>query len=147
MAALLAKYLGAKYAMVLVNNENYIDLIDSSDIDAAFSPQAITIETVLSKIRNTHMVRMHHLQNEEVEAIEFIVEGTHKTSAIIGRPLSDIEFPPCCILAAVVRNKKLYFSHPKLRLSSKDHVIFLVLKHEYIHQLEEFFAVNLTFMS
>ena len=82
----------------------------STGVDAAFSPQAITIETVLSKIRNTHMVRMHHLQNEEVEAIEFIVEGTHKTSAIIGRPLSDIEFPPCCILAAVVRNKKLYFS-------------------------------------
>ena len=147
MASLQAKYLGAKYAMALVNHENYIDLIDDSVIDTALSPQTITIGTILSKIRHGNMVRVHRLQEEEAEAIELVVEGSDTTSAIIGRPISEIELPPGCIVAGVVRNKKLHFAQSNLLLAPQDHVILLLLQQKYIHQLETLFAINLTFMS
>lgn len=147
MSSLQAKYLGAKYAMALVNHENYIDLIDDSVIDIALSPQTITIGSILSKIRHGNMIRVHRLQEEEAEAIEIIVEGTDKISAIIGRPISEIELPPHCILAGVVRDKKLHFAQSNLLLASQDHVIVLVLQKKYIHQLEALFSINLTFMS
>ena len=147
MASLQAKYLGAKYAMALVNHENYIDLIDDSVIDTALSPQTITIGSILSKIRHGNMVRVHRLQEEEAEAIELVVEGSDTTSAIIGRPISEIELPPGCIVAGVVRNKKLHFAQSNLLLAPQDHVVLLLLQQKYIHQLEALFAVNLTFMS
>ena len=147
MASLQAKYLGAKYAMALVNHENYIDLIDDSVIDTALSPQTITIGSILSKIHHGTMLRVHRLQEEEAEAVEIIVEGTDKTSAIIGRPISEIELPPHCILAGVVRDKKLHFAQSNMILAPKDHVIVLVLQQKYLRNLEALFAINLTFMS
>lgn len=147
MASLQAKYLGAKYAMALVNHENYIDLIDDSVIDAALSPQTITLGSILSKVRHGNMIKVHRLQEEEAEAIEIIVEGTEQSSAVIGRPISEIEFPPGCIVAGVVRGKKLYFSNSNLVVAADDHVILLLLQQKYIHQLEALFEINLTFMS
>ncbi len=147
MASLQAKYLGAKYAMALVNHENYIDLIEDSVIDAALSPSTITIGNILSKIRHSNMIKVHRLQEEEVEAVELIVEGTEQTSAIIGRPLSEIELPPHCIIAGVVRGKKLHLVKSNVALAAQDHVILLLLEKKHIHQLEALFAVNLTFMS
>lgn len=147
MASLQAKYLGVKYAMALVNHENYLDLIEDSVIDASLSPQAITIGNILSKIRHDTVVKIHSLQTEAVEAIEFKIEGTEQTSAIIGRPISEIEFPPQCIVAGILRGKRLYFSQSNLALASGDHLILLLLEKQYIHQLEALFEINLTFMS
>lgn len=147
MASLQAKNLGAKYAITLVNQENYLDLIDDSIIDAALSPQAITIGTILSIIRQGNTVKVHRLQEAEAEAIELIVTGTEKSSSVIGRPIFDIEFPPSCIVAGVVRGKKLYFGKSNLVLAAKDRIILLLLEKKYIHQLEDLLEVNLTFMS
>jgi trk system potassium uptake protein TrkA len=147
LASLQAKHLGAKYTIALFNNENYIDLIDNSVIDTSLSPHSITIGTILSKIRHSNMVKIHCLETEEAEAIELIIEGTNKNSAVIGRLISEIELPPDCILAGVVRNNIIYGVQSKLHLANHDHVIILVLKQKYIHQLEDLFAVNLTFMS
>lgn len=147
MASMQAKYLGAKYAMALVNHENYLDLIDDSVIDAALSPQTITLGSILSKVRHSNMIKVHRLQEEEAEAIEIIVEGTEHTSAVIGRPISEIEFPSQCIVAGVVRGKNLYFANSNVVLETGDHVILLLLQQKYIHQLESLFEVNLTFMS
>lgn len=146
MASLQAKYLGAKYAMALVNHENYFDLIEDSVIDTALSPHTITIGHILGKIRHGNMIKVHRLQEEEVEAVELIVEGTEQTSSIIGRPITEIEFPPHCIVAGVVRGKKLHLIKSNLVLAAEDHVILLLLDKKYIHQLEALFTVNLTFM-
>ncbi len=147
MGGLQAKYLGVKYAMSLVNRESYIDLIEDSLIDYAISPQFITISSILSKIRRGNMIKVHRLQNAEAEAIELIVEGNEQTSAVIGRLISDIELPPHCIMAGVIRGKRLYFMSSKIILAPKDHVILLLLDKKYLHQLESLFQVNLTFMS
>ncbi|HVT63389.1 MAG TPA: TrkA C-terminal domain-containing protein, partial [Legionellaceae bacterium] len=113
----------------------------------SLSPKSITLGSILSKIRRGNMIKVHRLQDEEAEAIELVVEGTDKTSAVIGRPISDIELPPHCIMACVVREKKLYFLESKLILAAGDHVILLLLDKKYIHQLEALFQVNLTLMS
>ena len=147
MASLQAKYLGAKYAMALVNHENYLDLIEDSVIDTYLSPHMITIGHILSKIRHGNMIKVHRLQEEEVEAIELMVEGTEQTSPIIGRLISEIEFPPHCIIAGVVRRKKLHLVKSNLVIAAQDRVIVLLLDKQYLHQLEDLFAVNLTFMS
>lgn len=147
MSSLQAKFLGARYAVALVNREGYVDLIEESLIDYALAPQNITIGSILSKLRRGNMVKVHRLQEQEIEAIELVIEGTRKTSAVIGRMVSDIEFPPHCLLLGVVRDRELHINTSKLKLMAKDHLILLLLKKKYIRQLEALFQVNLDFMS
>lgn len=147
MASLQAKYLGANYAMALVSHENYLDLIDGSGIDTALSPQNLTLSNILSQVRANNMIKVHRLQEEEAEAVELLVEGTERNSAVIGRPITDIELPAQCILAGIVRGKKLYFAPSNLVIAAKDRIIFLVLNQKCIRELEALFGVNLMFMS
>lgn len=147
MGCLQAKFLGARYAMALVNREGYVDLIEESLIDYALSPHTQMIGNILSKLKRGSMIKVHRLQEEEAEAIELIVEGTARTSAVVGRLVNDIEFPPHCILLGVLRGQTLHINMTKLKLMPKDHVILLLLKKKYIQQLEALFQVNLDFLS
>lgn len=146
MSCLQAKRLGVRHAMALVNRDAYVDLIEDSPIDYAISPHLITIGSILTKLRRGNMVKVHRLQHDETEAIELILHGDKQTSRVIGRHLNDIELPPTCSIAAIVRNNIVHISDPELILESKDHVILLLLKKRYIRQVESLFQVNLTFM-
>ena len=147
MGCLQAKSLGARYAMALVNREGYVDLIEESLIDFAISPEIITIGNILSKLKRGSMIKVHRLQKKEAEIIELIVEGTAKSSAVVGRLINDIEFPPDCVVMGVLRDNKLLINLQKIKLAHEDHLILLLLNKKYIHQLEALFQVNLDFLS
>ena len=147
MACLQAKSLGTRYTIALVNREGYADLVDESPIDYAVLPQIQTIGNILSKLKRGNMIKVHRLQEHEAEAIELVVEGTSKTSAVIGRFVNDIEFPPDCIVLGVLRGSTLHLNMAKLKIMPKDHVILLLLNKKYIQQLETLFQVNLDFLS
>ncbi|WP_131783558.1 Trk system potassium transporter TrkA [Legionella gresilensis] len=147
MSCLQAKRLGVRQAMALVNRHAYVELIKDSAIDQAISPQLITIGCILAKLRGGHMVKVHRLQNGEAEAIELITHGDHYTSHVVGRRLDEIEIPPSCIIAAIIRDNKPLLASPELIIESDDHVILLLLKRRYIRQLETLFQVTLTFMN
>ena len=147
MSCLQAKRLGARHAMALVNRNAYVDLIEDSTIDYAISPQLITIGSILTKLRRGSMVKVHRLQNDDAEAIELIINGDEQTSHVIGRRLNEINLPPSCFIAAIVRNNKVHLAHPEFLLTTADHVILLLLKKRYIRQVESLFQVNLSFMN
>ena len=93
------------------------------------------------------MIKVHRLQKKEAEIIELIVEGTAKSSAVVGRLINDIEFPPDCVVMGVLRDNKLLINLQKIKLAHEDHLILLLLNKKYIHQLEALFQVNLDFLS
>jgi trk system potassium uptake protein TrkA len=85
LSAMLAKRLGARKVMALVNKPSYADLIESGSIDIAISPQTITIGSLLAHVRRGDVVRVHSLRRGAAEALEAVVHGTDKTSRVIGR--------------------------------------------------------------
>ena len=143
MSCLQAKRLGARHALTLVNRKAYVDLIEESTIDQAVSPQLITIGSILTKLRRGNMIKVHRLQLDEAEAIELVISGDEHTSQVIGRRLDDIDLPPSCLIAAIVRGEKVYIADAELILAPGDHVILLVLKKRYVRQVESLFQVNL----
>lgn len=147
MSSLQAKYLGARNAMSLVNRDSFIELIDDSLIDAAISPQFITVTNILNTIKHDNVLKIHRLQENEAIAIEVLLVGNTKSSPLIGRPLVEVEWPQECIVVGLIRKKKLHFVTPNLHLANNDHLILIVWKRKYIHRVEAFFEVNLTFMS
>lgn len=145
MSCLQAKRLGTRHALALVNRNAYVDLINDSTIDHAISPQLITIGSILTKLRRGHMVKVNRLY-DEAEAIELVVNGTEQTSQVIGRSLREIDLPPACLIAAVMREQQLYIASPELILQADDHVILLVLKKRCIRQIESLFQVNFSYV-
>lgn len=145
MSCLQARRLGTRHVMALVNRSAYVDLIHDSHIDHAISPQLITIGSILTKLRRGHMVKVHRL-HDDAEAIELILHGDPSTSKVIGRKLKEIDCPPSCQIAAIVRGETVLIRNEELILESNDHVILLLLKKRYIRQVESLFQVSLSFV-
>ncbi|GGI83317.1 Trk system potassium transporter TrkA [Legionella impletisoli] len=145
MSCLQAKRLGTRHVMALVNRSTYVDLINDSNIDHAISPQRITIGSILTKLRRGNMVKVHRL-HEEAEAIELIIHGDETTSKVIGRTLDQIDLPPTCLIAAIVRGETVYIARSEITLQPEDHVILLLHKRRYVRQVESLFQVNLSFL-
>lgn len=76
MSTMLAKKMGTKYAIAIINSLSYVDLLDDIyAIDRAISPQKITIGVTQTYLRKGDMINIHSLYTGDFEAMEIIVHG------------------------------------------------------------------------
>ncbi len=144
MSSLLAKSLGAKKVIALVNNPAYVDLI-GSDIDIAISPQQATLGTILTHIRRGDVVKVHSLRRGAAEAIEAVAHGDESTSKVIGRPLGEINIPKGASIGALVRDEEVLIAHDDVVVKPQDHLILLLVDKTKISELEHLFQAPLSF--
>jgi trk system potassium uptake protein TrkA len=145
MASLLAKRLGARKVFTLINNPDYVDLIQGGDIDVAISPQQTTIGSLLTHVRRGDVVNVHSLRRGAAEAIEAIAHGDHKSSKVVGKRLDEIALPPGATIGAIVRHNEVLIAHDHLRVQPDDHVILFLVDKTRVREIEKLFAVGLTF--
>ena len=107
MSALLAKRLGAKKAMVLIQRMAYINLIQGGTIDIAVSPQQATISALLGHVRKGDIKNVASLRHGTAEAIELVVHGDSTTSNVVGRQIGDLKLPVGAMIAAILRKMRL----------------------------------------
>src|SRR5690606_16730588 len=67
MASLLAKRLGARKVMTLINKGAYVDLVQGGMIDVAVSPQQATIGSLLTHVRRGDVVNVYSLRRGAAE--------------------------------------------------------------------------------
>lgn len=146
MSSLLAKNLGAKRVITIVNRSSYVDLLEGNKIDIVVSPHLITIGSILAHIRRGDVVAVHPLRRGTAEAIEVVAHGDQNTSAIVGRKISDIKWPAGCHFAALVRGEQVIMGHHSDEiLQDGDHVIFFVSRHRILKELEKLIQVKMGF--
>lgn len=149
MASLLAKRLGAKKVMTLINNTAYVDLIQGGDIDIAVSPQQATVGSLLSHVRSGDMVNVHALRRNAAEAIEVIVHGDINTSKVVGRTTDEIDLPEGATIGAILREsdkgKRVIIVHDDTVIENGDHVIVFLVDKRYTREVERLFQVGFTF--
>lgn len=147
LSAMLAKRLGARKAMSLINRPSYVDLVESSGIvDVAISPQQATIGTLLTYVRRGDVARVHSLRRGAAEAIEAVPHGDRKTSKVVGRRIEEINLPPGTTIGAIVRNDEVIICHHDTVIESEDHVILFLVDKQRIGEVERLFQVGITFM-
>ena len=144
LSSMLAKRLGARRVMCLINRPSYIDLVESS-IDIAISPQQVTIGALLTHIRRGDIVAVHALRRGSAEAIEVVVHGNYKTSRVVGRRLDEIKLPPSATIGALVRGDSILMSAAELVVQENDHIIMLVTDKRYMPAVEKLFQVGIQF--
>jgi len=142
---MLAKRLGARKVMALINNPAYVDLVQGGEIDIAISPQQVTIGSLLTHVRRGDIVNVHSLRRGAAEAIEAIAHGDKETSRVVGRSIGDIDLPEGTTIGAIVRNDQVMIAHDNIVIEANDHVILFVVDKRRIRDVERLFQVGLSF--
>ena len=145
LSAMLAKRLGARKVMSLINRASYVNLVQSDVIDVAISPQQATIGSLLTHIRRGDVVMVHSLRRGAAEAIEAVAHGDRNSSSVVGRAIEDIKLPRGTAIGAIVRGEEVIIAHHDSVIETDDHVILFLSDKSCIQEVERLFQVGVTF--
>ena len=145
MSAMLAKRMGAKKTMVLIQRSAYVDLVQGGEIDIAVSPQQATISALLTHVRRGDIVNVYSLRRGAAEAIEAIAHGDQNTSKVVGREIRDIKLPPGTTIGAIVRDDEVIIAHSDTVIEANDHVILFLVDKKFISDVEKLFQPSAFF--
>jgi len=145
MSSMLAKRLGARKVMALINNPAYVDLVQGGDIDIAISPQQATIGSLLTHVRRGDVANVHSLRRGAAEAIEAVAHGDERSSKVVGKAIGDIDLPEGTTIGAIVRKDQVLVAHDDIVVESDDHVVLFLIDKRRIQDVERLFQVGITF--
>jgi len=155
MSASLAKRMGARRTLSLINRRSYVDLVQGGPIDIAISPAQTSIGSLLAHVRRGDVVAVHSLRRGAAEALEIIAHGDAKSSKVVGRALQDISLPTGATIGALVRNVaaaeaqpnwQVIIPHHDTLIESNDRVIVFCTHRKLVKQVEHLFQVAFTFL-
>jgi len=146
LSAKLAKKLGAKRVMALVNRPAYLEHLEHPDINVVISPRVATIGSVLAHIRRGDVVAVHSLRRGRAEAIEAVAHGDASSSKVIGKGVREIAFPEGTGIGAIVRNSQVIIPDKETVIEAEDHVIVFMNDKSCIAEVESLFQVDVTFI-
>ena len=159
MACLLAKRLGVKRVVALINRKAYADLVQGTQIDIAISPAHAVIGELLAHVRRGDVESVHSLRRGAAEALEAVVRGDRRTSRMAGRRIGEIDLPSGAQIGAIVRGLhgsdgrnlsgasrvEVIIAHHDTLVESGDHVIAFAHGKTVVRDLEKLFQVNATY--
>jgi trk system potassium uptake protein TrkA len=142
---MLAKRLGARKVMCIVNRSEYVDLIHMGAIDIALSPHNITIGSLIGRLRRGDVVSVHSLRRGAAETMEIIARGDAKTSRVVGRRVDALTLPPGTTIGAILREDAVLIAHHDTQIAADDHVILFLTDKRHVRDIEQLFAVGFGF--
>ncbi len=144
LSAKLAKDLGAKKSIAIVNKLSYRKLV-SKEIDVVVSPEDVTIGSLLASVRTSDVVKVHSLGFGEAELFEIIIHGDEKTSKVVGKRISELDLPPGCKIGAIYRNNEVILAHEDTSIQSNDRLVIYLLHKKDFSKLAKLFQVGIGF--
>ena len=126
IASLLARKLGAKKVVALINRLNYLPMAQRLGINTTVSPRLAAVDRILQFVRKGRVLSVTTFREEEAEAIELIAaEG----SKYVGRSLREVRFPRGAIVGAIARpNGEVVVPRGEATIQAGDRVIFCTLE-------------------
>jgi len=149
LASMLAKRMGVRRAITLINRRAYAEMLQGSTIDIAISPAQAVIGELLMHVRRGAVAAVHSLRRGTAEALEGVAYGDASTSHLVGRRIDQLKLPPGARVGALVRGEDddahtLVPRHDTV-IESGDHVIIFLPHKRLVRQAEKLFQVRATF--
>jgi trk system potassium uptake protein TrkA len=149
MSAMLAKRMGAKRVLSLINRRAYADMMQGSTIDIAISPSQTVIGELLAHLRRGDVAAVHSLRRGAAEVLEGVARGDVKTSKLVGRKVEEIKLPKGARIGAIVRGEgrhsEVLMPHHNTVIETDDHVIIFIPNKRSVRDVEKLFQVSATF--
>lgn len=124
LSCLLAKNLGTRKVIALIERMNYIPLVARVGIDAAVSPRLSTVNAILSYVRRGSVLSVATLKGTAAEAIEFDVTANFRYAGV---PLGEARFPEGSLIGAIVRGDRVIIPRGTDAIRVGDRVIVFTL--------------------
>ncbi|HXV39776.1 MAG TPA: Trk system potassium transporter TrkA [Steroidobacteraceae bacterium] len=142
LSAMLAKKLGARRVLALINKPSYAELMEGGSIDIAISPQTITIGALLAHVRRGDVVRVHSLRRGAAEAMEAIVHDESRDSPVAGKRIEEIKLPEGTTIGAIVRDQDVLMAHHDTVIAADDHVILFLTDRRHVEEVGRLFQAG-----
>ena len=146
MSSLLAKRMGARRVVSLINRRSYVDLLQAGQIDIAISPAQATIGQLLAHVRRGDVTQVYSLRRGAAEAMEAVVHGDAESCRMVGRKMEDIDLPRGASVGAIVRGDEVVIAHHDTVIQAEDHVIVFVTDKRTLPKVEKLFQVGVGFV-
>jgi len=133
LSSLLAKRSGANECITLINNSSYISLLKNIGIDITIDPKAITISTILQKVRKGKIRSLYTIGEGLGEVIEAVIL---ESSAFANKTIKEIDLPKNVRVGSILRNKEIIIPNSKTIFKKDDDIVFYAEKSS-VKRLEE----------
>ncbi|CBI76285.1 potassium uptake protein TrkA [Bartonella clarridgeiae 73] len=141
LSAIIAKRLGCKANMVLINNVAYQEFSRAVGVDAYFNPRSVTVSKILQQMRRGRIRAVHSVFNGAAEIIE---AEAMQTSSLIGKPLRELNLPEGLRISAIYRNETIIQLLGDTRILPGDRIVIFALA-DSVRDVEQLFRVSLEY--
>ena len=159
MSCLLAKRMGARRVLALINRRSYADLMHGTQIDIALSPAQALLGELLAYVRQGDVQAVHSLRRGVAEALEIVARGDRKSSRVVGRMVGELQLPGEVHMGLIVRGlpdspgvspedlrePQVIIPRSSTVIESNDHVVFFLPHKRLVRDVEKLFRVSATF--
>jgi trk system potassium uptake protein TrkA len=149
MACLLAKRMGAKRVLALINRKAYADLVQGTTIDIAISPAQTVIGELLTFVRRGDVDAVYSLRRGAAEALEVTAHGDRAASKVVGRRIEELPLPSGAQIGAIVRGEgdeaKVIIPHHDTTIETEDHLVIFLPRKRMVRDVEKLFQVSATY--
>ena len=142
LSSVLAKKVGCKSNLALLNNVGYHDFTRSLGIDDYINPRSVTISRVLQYVRRGRIRGVYSVENGAAEIVE---AEALEASPLVGKPLRELELPAGIRIGMIYHNGKLERPTGDSIIRPNDRVVILALS-EHVHDVEQMFRVSADFL-
>jgi len=134
ISSLVAKNHGVKKTIALVDNVEYLNLVQNIGITSLINKKVIAAAFIFRYIRKGDIVALTNIHGLDAEVLEFEVSGSCK---ITRKAIKDLQFPPDAIIGGVIRNNHAIIPSGDLKIQEGDKVVIFA-RTDSIHKVEKF---------
>ncbi|MBK1623514.1 MULTISPECIES: Trk system potassium transporter TrkA [Afifella] len=141
LSCVMAKKLGCRRAMSLLNDSAFPPLVRTIGIDAFVDPRAVTISRILQHVRRGRIRNVHTIQNGAAEVIE---AEALETSPLVGRPLRELDLPGGIRIGAILHGGEVIVPTGASQIRKGDRLVIFAIANQ-VHRVEQMARVSLEY--
>lgn len=138
LSAVLAKKLGAKHTISLINEVSMQEMQSELGINMIIDPRASTISSILRHVRRGRILEVYSLEHGGAEVIEGEVL---ETSSMAGKALRDVPLEEGVAIGAIIANGEILFPSPDIVLRA-GHRVVLFAEKDALENIVSMFRVS-----
>jgi trk system potassium uptake protein TrkA len=125
LVSLLAKRLGAKRTVAVVETNDYVDVFETVGVDVAVNPREVTAEEITRFTREQQTANVALIETDRAEVVEIEIEAE---SVLCDRSIQDAtaELPDGVVVGAITRDGDLVTPRGNTVVRAGDHVVLFV---------------------
>jgi trk system potassium uptake protein TrkA len=125
LVSLLAKRMGAKRTVAVVEDGSYVDVFETVGVDVAVNPREVTAEEITRFTREEHTQNVAIIESDRAEVLEIEVDDE---SSFVDRQIADAtaDLPRGVVIGAITRGDELITPRGDTVVRAGDHVVLFV---------------------